>query len=198
MELHSSNREIASTVLTNGPGGTPLYHIHTKSSIRHTITTISRVKPSAAQDPVCQSEKDNDIKQIAKSETGVREQARIEWSVWGRQKICYGGREWKASEFMQSGGIGGMNRTFTGQDGFSYTWHTMNSIYLTVSTPSNSKLEVARFHNLTWSFHKKPYLYIAPEAMHMLDMIVLTGVFVAAKQKSESEAATDVIGGVTG
>jgi len=81
---------------------------------------------------------------------------------------------------MPRSGFLGTNRTLTRPDGRSYTWHSSNGTYLTVSAPATSRLEVARFHQ-SWGFDKHPYLSITQEEMHIVDMIVLTWVSIAMK-----------------
>jgi len=185
MELHMSRNDIHLTMLTNGYKGTPLYHICTPNLFKHSVTTISRIAPSAAQDTRFNSGKKSDIKQIAESRDGLEEFAKVEWHDWKTSKLFYEGSELNVDDFMPRTGFWKADRTFTGPDGHPYTWHC--GTHLTVSTPFEPKAEVARFHE-PWSFKKKPYVSIAPEAMHMVDLIVLTWVYTAQRQREENTA----------
>ncbi|THH32337.1 hypothetical protein EUX98_g1832 [Antrodiella citrinella] len=196
MELYLSRSDIAHTILSRaadaGDDLDPLYHIDTVTSLSKKTTTVSRILPSVASRPEFNGGKHSDIKKIAKSGQGLVEVAKIEWRQWKSSSIWFEEREWKANEFMPNTGFMSGKRVFTGPDGHSYTWHS--DTYLTVSTPDNPKLEIARFHEPALFNWKKRYLNIVLEGLHMVDLIIATWVYVAILEQESNSSSTPMAG----
>ncbi|THH32335.1 hypothetical protein EUX98_g1830 [Antrodiella citrinella] len=190
MELHLARDDFTRTILhTGGDAKTPLYHINTPSTLTNRVVTISRILSAAADQPEMRSGKESDIKAAAESK-GIEEVARIEWRDWhSSSNLIFEGLERRVNDFMPTSGMLGVNRTFTGPDGLSYNWH--DGRYLYINRIDNPKFEIARFHQ-PWSFRKKPYLTIAPEGMHMVDLIVVTWLYVATRTREQSIAVAAV------
>jgi hypothetical protein len=71
-------------------------------------------------------------------------------------------------------------RTFTGPDDCPYRWD-MGIDALVLSRDDESRTEVARYHRSTLGIigpKRKPRLEVNPDVEHMLDLIVLTFVYV--------------------
>ncbi|KAH8087887.1 hypothetical protein BXZ70DRAFT_540060 [Cristinia sonorae] len=168
---------------------TPLYHIYTAYGWKSEPTIISTISPSIAHDPTYKftSEKATDVKEASEYEgggDGFEEIGRIIWKSIGSNRLDFQGRVTKIDEFMPSGGFLWKNRTFTGPDGLSYTWHSGDR--LTVEkrgeTGETTEVIVARVcrRGPKWTFktHLRDCLEIMEEGMHMVDWIVVTWAYI--------------------
>ncbi|KAF9232128.1 hypothetical protein BU15DRAFT_55372, partial [Melanogaster broomeanus] len=71
-------------------------------------------------------------------------------------------------------------RTFTGPDGLPYRWDMLFRVVV-LSLDDESRSEIARYHRATVGIigkKRKASLEIAPQAEHMLDLVILTFIYV--------------------
>ncbi|KAF9230216.1 hypothetical protein BU15DRAFT_91162 [Melanogaster broomeanus] len=86
----------------------------------------------------------------------------------------------QTNDFLSRHGIRERKRTFTGPDGLPYRWDMLFRVVV-LSRNDGSRTEVARYHRGSLGIighKKKPHLEVDPDVMHMLDLIVLTFVYV--------------------
>ncbi|KIJ61071.1 hypothetical protein HYDPIDRAFT_42854 [Hydnomerulius pinastri MD-312] len=104
----------------------------------------------------------------------------IDWHMFGSSIFRIGGRELESSVFLPRHGIFGRKRTFVGPDGRNYRWD-MHSRVVVLSADDHSRTEIARFHRATLGIigrRRKACLEIADQAEHILDLIILTFIYV--------------------
>ncbi|TCD64775.1 hypothetical protein EIP91_003635 [Steccherinum ochraceum] len=200
MELHLTSSEPYHTVLVaqslKSSGSqrepTPMYHIHSPHHFNRKSTKISRIDPSVAHDASYnfKGKKRSDIKDCEEYGSGVNEMARITWNTLSSSRIVFEGKILEVDQFMPRSGFLWCNRTFQGPDGLTYVWHNGSHLSLSVMR-DGQKVEVVRFHE-PFSFRKKPYLIVQEEAMHILDLVVATWVFVATRKQEDERTSAAV------
>jgi len=204
MDLYLSRNSLFSTVLSAVSAGssesfevsvvsstfdaaTPVYHIYTPNTFRRNTTTISHISPCVAQNESLKfkSKRKRDVKECTRYEEGVDEIARIYWRMMGPSRIVYKGQIIEVDKFMPVGGFMWWYRTFQGPDGRSYTWRTGDITTHLFVNDGKTKTEIARFHQpMLGALSKtKARLEIKPEGMHMVELIVLTWVFVEKRRR---------------
>ena len=169
MNLYLSCDSPICTVLLSGSSdsdGTPLYHIYTSSGLSRKTTFISRISPSAAHQPSYKfhSSKSSNIKEPTTYGGGIEEVAQVHWKAWSSSRIVYDGKTFDVKQFMPSSGFLWAyvnqlspcfileftrshlpsNRTFTGPDGHTYTWHSGS--YVCSKCNNTSKLIHIEYH----------------------------------------------------
>ncbi|KAF8547443.1 hypothetical protein OG21DRAFT_1490234 [Imleria badia] len=129
------------------------------------MTTIYKIKPN--DDPLDMRDQFEVI-------------GEIEWHLIGSSTFRLSGQEMQSNDFLPSHGILGRKRTFTGPDGCAYRWDMVLEAVV-LSRDDRSRTEVARYHRGSLGIvgpKRKPRLEIDPDVEHMLDLIVLTFVYV--------------------
>jgi len=104
----------------------------------------------------------------------------IEWHVFGSSIFRIKGEEMQSNHFLPQRGITGCKRTFTGPGGRPYRWDVLYDVVV-LSRDDGSKTEVARYHRSSLGIvgpKKKARLDVDPDVVHMLDLIILTFVYV--------------------
>jgi len=90
-------------------------------------------------------------------------------------------------QFFTGSNLIGTSRTFVGPDGKSYSWHlgmTTSMLTLKQEVTVDVPRTIAKFYPLnTVSSGRNPYLEIQPEGRHMLDIIVITWVYIETKRR---------------
>ncbi|KAJ8502478.1 hypothetical protein ONZ45_g11717 [Pleurotus djamor] len=126
--------------------------------------------------------------------------AEIEWSNLGIPKIKYGGRALKSTEFFKRAGVLWGDRQFTAPDGQEYRWTTKagasgpKACTSALVRNDASDTVIAKYHFRSYGIvgSKHPaYLEIFPEGQHMMDLIVITFVYVEARRRQDQEAAVE-------
>jgi len=108
------------------------------------------------------------------------EVGQIDWHCWGSSIFKIGGKELESNVFLPRHGLFGKKRTFTGPDGRHYRWDMHNRVVV-LSLDDNSRTEIARYHRATLGIigkKRKACLEVAPEAEHMLDLVILSFIYV--------------------
>ncbi|KAI9463836.1 hypothetical protein HD554DRAFT_2026955 [Boletus coccyginus] len=174
----SSDTSVRNTIFTHESGQVLYKTTHPLFELGMGTTTIYKVKP-------------NDDPTDMRDQLGVI--GEIEWHMIGPSTFRLNGQEMQSNTFLPSHGILGRKRTFTGPDGSPYRWDMLLSLSGTVvvRTPTRtiamlsrndgSRTEVARHHRGSGGIvgpKRKPRLVIDPDVEHMLDLIVLTFVYV--------------------
>lgn len=94
--------------------------------------------------------------------------------------IRYNGIDIDTSEFFKKTGLLWRNRAFKGPDGKEYEWH-LGSMYKLYLKNSSDDATVACYHHRKPGSRGNPHpasLEIFPQGQHMLDLIVVTFIFV--------------------
>ncbi|KAH8094486.1 hypothetical protein BXZ70DRAFT_947624 [Cristinia sonorae] len=194
MDLHLSYNSIARNILfANTPdGATPLYHIYTPQGFTSQTTTISRISPLVAHDLSNKflTGKKSDIKEWSGYPGGVEVFARIHWTRVGSIRIEYEGRSMEADNFIPRSGFLWRNRSFTAPDGLLYTW--TDSKELTVKKNGLTGV-AARYRDAAFLSNRMPRLEIMPGGMHMVDVIVLTWLFVETVSRGGNRDSSSFI-----
>ncbi|KAF8546568.1 hypothetical protein OG21DRAFT_1473039 [Imleria badia] len=168
MRLTLSSETVRNAVMRNESGQILYRTFHPlKLGINQGTTTIQKIKPN--DDP-----------------TDMRDQfdvlAQIEWHLTTPTVFRMHGQELPSNVFIPRHGIRGRlsKRTFTGQDGRPYRWD-MHRHVVVLSRNDETREELARYHRATLGIlgpKQRPYLEIHPDVWHMLDMIVVTFVYI--------------------
>ncbi|KAF8552771.1 hypothetical protein OG21DRAFT_1511100 [Imleria badia] len=182
MLLTLSSESVRNTVFTNESGQVLYKTTHPfQFSVTLGTTTIHKIVPSA--DP-----------------TDMRDEFEvmgdIEWRLLGSSTFRINGEEMLSNNFLPRHGMMGRKRTFTGPDGRPYRWDMLFDVVV-MSRDDESTTEVARYHRGSLGIigsKKKPCLEVDPEVVHMLDLIILTFVYVE-KLRIDREKGAQYSGG---
>ncbi|CAE6346426.1 unnamed protein product [Rhizoctonia solani] len=122
--------------------------------------------------------------------------ASIKWGLF-ENKLTMGGITASLNDVFPKAGILSSSRVFTTANGEGLKWKSKSEIYC-VSTYND--LTLAKYNQKTLSgmfTGKKATLDISPNAMHLIDILVVTWVIVAKKAVEEqSQAVGDAAGSV--
>jgi len=171
MILTLSSESVRNTVFTD-ERGLPVYKSTTPFRLGTRSTTISR-----------------QVSSESRSEDPIEVMGRIDWRCFGSSIFTIGGQRLESNAFLPRHGFFGNKRTFTGPDGRRYRWD-MNYRDVVLSLDDTSKTEIARYHRATLGIigkRRSACLEIASDAEHMLDLVVLTFIYVE-KLRMEKEA----------
>ncbi|KAG6372536.1 hypothetical protein JVT61DRAFT_7645 [Boletus reticuloceps] len=184
MQLTLSSESVRNAVFTN-ESGQVLYKTTHPYHIGMGTTTIHKIK--ANDDPM-----------------DMRDQfdvmGEIEWHLIGSSMFRLNGQDMQSNDFLPSHGILGRfalssselfssfyrltvlrrKRTFTGPNGCPYRWDMVFEAVV-LSRDDESRAELARYHRGSLGIvgpKRKPQLDVDPAVEHMLDLIVLTFVYV--------------------
>ncbi|KDR82168.1 hypothetical protein GALMADRAFT_90776 [Galerina marginata CBS 339.88] len=127
--------------------------------------------------------------------------AEIEYHTFRKSRIRYGGRDQTVNEFFRKQGWGffGRNRVFTGPNGREYLWK-LGSSACKLFLNDSSKAPVAYFHRKKRGILRESRpasLEIFAEGEHMVDLIVVTFVYME-KYRKENEQSTQAGAGAGG
>ncbi|KAI5989972.1 hypothetical protein EDD15DRAFT_2283066 [Pisolithus albus] len=164
MRLILSSEGVRNTTMTNEDGQV-LYKTSTPLRFGVRTTTLYKVVPNADPDDM-----QDHLKAIGE----------IEWHAMGPSILRLHGQEMTTDTFIPRHGIRGRKRTFKGPDGFPYRWD-MDFKFVRLSRNDATRQELARFHRRRLGIigsKRDPFLDVDPSLMHMLDMVVLTFVYV--------------------
>ncbi|KAK2460725.1 hypothetical protein APHAL10511_007195 [Amanita phalloides] len=120
--------------------------------------------------------------------------ATIQFANIGSSRIRYGGEEHETGKFLTKKELNvfGQNRVFTGPDGLEYKWKLGFRAPELVRNDT-TRTPIARFHRRRLGlFRKQPpaSLEILPEGMHMIDLIMVTFVFIQKIRNDNERAAS--------
>ncbi|KAI9462956.1 hypothetical protein HD554DRAFT_2027397 [Boletus coccyginus] len=179
MLLNLSSESVRSTIFTNEAGQVLYKTSHPFKLGTMGTTTIQKIVPNA--DPV-----------------DMRDQfdvmGEIEWRLFGSSIFRINGEEMQSNHFLPRHGITGRKRTFTGPDGRPYRWDMLFDVVVV----STDNVEVARYHRGSLGIigpKKKPRLDVDPDVTHMLDLIILTFVYVEKLRMDKERASRNGSGG---
>ncbi|KAN0087840.1 hypothetical protein V8E55_006461 [Tylopilus felleus] len=177
MRLTLSSEAVRNAVMTNESGQILYRTFHPlKLGLSQGTTTIQKIKPN--DDPM---DMRNQFEVLAQ----------IEWRLTTPSTFHMHGQELSSDVFIPRHGILGRKRTFTGPDGRSYRWG-MHRDTVVLSHNDETRTELARYHRATLGIigpKQRPYLDITPEVVHMLDMIVVTFVYIEKLHMDKERAA---------
>ncbi|KAL4075094.1 hypothetical protein V8B97DRAFT_1537785 [Scleroderma yunnanense] len=110
--------------------------------------------------------------------------AQIRWRIFCPPVFRIGGKLLRSDSFLRKQGHTGRKRTFKGPDGRGYRWD-MHHRVVVLSLDDSSRQEVARYRRTTSGCFDllgvkstKPCLEISPEVEYMLDLVILTFIYV--------------------
>ncbi|GJE88101.1 hypothetical protein PsYK624_041840 [Phanerochaete sordida] len=172
MELLLSHDSCTNTELSSD-GGRILYFIttpHTLKNLLWTRTVVSR-RVLDAREPGVEAD---DI-------------ATIDWHTSKETQVTFRGDTMDIDTFLPKYES---SRSFTGPDGRSYTWRTsrdtMRACHLDVESDKPATVATCR-HEVNVITGKKPSLQVDDSVLNLLDLIVVTWIFVE-KDRREEEA----------
>ncbi|KAH7921065.1 hypothetical protein BV22DRAFT_1049898 [Leucogyrophana mollusca] len=175
MRLILSSEHVRDATFTDSHGQV-LYKTDTPFRLGSRTTTLSKIRPSR----------------------GFRDHfevlGTIKWHKYSSTVFRFGGNELKTKDFIPSGGVLRRKRTFTGPDGRSYRWE-LGSKVVVLYLNSTFKTEVARLHRRSLGIigrKKSPYLEVSPQVEHMLDLIILTFIYVEKLRMDKEKASESV------
>ncbi|KAH7888166.1 hypothetical protein F5I97DRAFT_959797 [Phlebopus sp. FC_14] len=164
MILSLSSESVRNTIITN-ESGQVLYKTVTPFKFGSRTTTVYKIKSNA-------------------NPTDMQDQfevmAEIEWHTFESSKFRINGQEVLTKEFIPRHGVTGRKRTFTGPDGRPYRWD-MHVRVVTLSTDDGSRTKMARSHRRSLGIigpKREPGLDVHPSVMPILDMVILTFIYV--------------------
>ncbi|KAJ8583985.1 hypothetical protein M405DRAFT_774760 [Rhizopogon salebrosus TDB-379] len=164
--------EIRNTVITNRQGMV-VYKTNTPEPTFDWLGTTTIYKPKPNADQYDTSDQ-------------FEVMGEIEWHIFRPSKFRFGGNEVEAKRFIERRGLMGRKRVFTGPDGRSYRWDMVSRTRVVVlSLNDGSRTVVARSHRVTGR-RRKATLEISPTLAPMMDVVILTFVFVE-KLRMEKE-----------
>ncbi|KAG2106636.1 uncharacterized protein F5147DRAFT_229803 [Suillus discolor] len=171
MKLIFKPPHVRNTVIKNEQGHV-LYSTSTAFSFDTRVTVVKKHVPN-----------EFNVGKVESSEV----LAKIEWHTFASSVIKYDGMDLLASQFIPNKGILGRRRVFRGPDGLLYKWKI---------GPRNCTLmldgkEVARHHPMDIGFNKPghdAYLEVFSPVEHMLDLVVLTFIYVEKLRRGTQEA----------
>lgn len=173
MRLTLSSEGVRNTVMTN-ENGQVLYKTSTPYRFGTRMTTLYKVVPNTDPDDM----RDH-LETIGE----------IEWHLMSSSVMRLHGREMMTDTFIPSHGFTRRKRTFTGPDGLSYRWD-MDFRIVRLSRDDASRQELARSHRRSLGIigpKKDPSLDVDPSLMHMLDMVVLTFIYVEKLRRDKEK-----------
>ncbi|KAF8133351.1 hypothetical protein EV363DRAFT_53024 [Boletus edulis] len=183
MHLTLSSEAVRNAVMTNESGQVLYKAFHPlKLGLSQGTTTIQKIKPNDDPTDMCDQ---------------FEVLGQIEWHLTTPSTFRMHGQELPSDAFIPRHGIRGRKRTFTGSDGRSYRWD-MHRATVVLSRNDETRMELVRYHRATLGIigpKRKPYLDIHPEVVHMLDMIVVTFVYIEKLHMDKERAAQRNSGG---
>ncbi|KAI6007498.1 hypothetical protein EDC04DRAFT_2611348 [Pisolithus marmoratus] len=164
MHLILSSRFVRNTIMTD-ESGQVLYKTSTPCRFGSRTTTLYKVVPNTDPDDM-----QNHMEAVGE----------IEWHWIAPSIMRLHGQEMTTNTFIPCHGFMGRKRTFTGPDGLPYRWD-MDSWIVRLSRNDAARQELARSHRQSLGIigpRRDPSFDIDPSLMHMVDMVVLTFVYV--------------------
>ncbi|OAX33360.1 hypothetical protein K503DRAFT_859831 [Rhizopogon vinicolor AM-OR11-026] len=171
MKLTFKPPHVRNTIITNEQGHV-LYSTSTSFSFDTRVTSVKKHVPN-----------EFNIGKVESSEL----LAEIQWHTFSSSVIKYGGKDLLTSQFIPTKGILGRRRVFQGPDGQSYKWKIGPRECILVL----NDMEVARHHPMNVGLRKaghEAYLEIFPLAEHMVDLVVLTFIYVEKLRRGTQES----------
>ncbi|KAF8901950.1 hypothetical protein CPB85DRAFT_106618 [Mucidula mucida] len=193
MNLYLSTSDTAINTLYTSSDGTVLYKTHTPTKLSgKTTTTISRAVPS----DIPMREGESALEQIGEQRFALL--AQIDWRLisptiirfgWGWYTKCVVHFRSMVFRVIKTS----RNRVFTGPDGKEYKWILHNDSKLVTNDASQRPIAVYhRKHHGYFHPKREAFLEVLPQAEHMLDIVLITYVFVEKIRKENEEAAATV------
>ncbi|KAH7922929.1 hypothetical protein BV22DRAFT_619039 [Leucogyrophana mollusca] len=174
MRFILSSEHVRNTIITNEQGQV-VYKTDTPFELGSRTTTVLKIRPNY------------DVSDMHDqfAALGV-----IEWHTFASSVFRFGGEELKTDEFIPSSGIRRRTRTFTGPDGCSYKWK-LDFKVVVLYLNDDSETEVARYHRRSLGIlgpKHDPYLEVFSQGEHILDLLILTFIYVE-KLRMDKERA---------
>ncbi|KAJ8502479.1 hypothetical protein ONZ45_g11716 [Pleurotus djamor] len=123
---------------------------------------------------------DTRVSKISKVVHGVVEPlAEIEWHTFASSRLRFQGKDVAFTDMFQRVGFAWRDRVFVGTDDREYKWRLSSASKLYLN--DRTETPVARSHKLSLGIFgpsHSPYLEVFPEGEGILDMIIITFVYV--------------------
>ncbi|KAF8652784.1 hypothetical protein AX16_004176 [Volvariella volvacea WC 439] len=201
MKLLLSKSSHLSADYTN-EAGELLYRARKNSQLWTTTTNISKRIPPTAPHLSSGSRRVGEGKRTRVHDQ-VQDQfahlAQVYFRQYGSDKIVMGGQKFYVSSFFRKEGLswGGRDRIFTGPDGKEYRW-ILGYWEPKLVLNDRSKAVVAVFHKEVFGFFHNPenvYLEIMPNGEHMIDLILITFIYIEELRKASDSSGGVIVGG---
>ncbi|KAF8875694.1 hypothetical protein BD779DRAFT_1449911 [Infundibulicybe gibba] len=116
--------------------------------------------------------------------------AQVEWHMFGSSFIRQGGQEIDTRIFFRKEGLGwyGRNHVFMAPNGRDYRWEPGTTP--TLVTNDKAKTRVAHFHRKCIFNRRPPSLEIYPGGEEIMDIILITLVYIEKVRKDAENAAS--------
>ncbi|KDQ60511.1 hypothetical protein JAAARDRAFT_125792 [Jaapia argillacea MUCL 33604] len=121
-------------------------------------------------------------------DTYFEEVARIHWHHFHQSEIVYGGKILRVGDYLRKSGVIGQNKKFVAPDGKQYKWVLQMRGQKLITNDFNETL-VASFKEANLGIRKPKHpgcLQIYPSGQHMMDLIVVTFVYLEQKRKNNN------------
>ncbi|KAH7924511.1 hypothetical protein BV22DRAFT_501292 [Leucogyrophana mollusca] len=179
MRFTLSSEHVRNTIITNEQGQV-VYKTDTPFKLGSRTTTVLKIRPNY------------DVSDMRDQFAAL---GAIEWHTFASSILRFGGEELKTKEFIPCSGSRQRTYTFTGPDGCSYKWKhhiTVDVLYLN----NDSRTEVARYHRRSLGIigeKHDPYLEVFNQGEHILDLLILTFIYVEKLRMDKEEAGPNVM-----
>ncbi|KAJ3478684.1 hypothetical protein NLI96_g9588 [Meripilus lineatus] len=113
--------------------------------------------------------------------------ATLHWKILNSTTLDYNCQVYEISSFLPRTNFLNNKRTFQGPDGVTYTWSIGGpTSCLHVQDENGVKRRVVRMQQRNIFTGKKPHLDIDPSVLHILDLIIITWVYMETKRRERN------------
>ncbi|KDQ60509.1 hypothetical protein JAAARDRAFT_126342 [Jaapia argillacea MUCL 33604] len=125
-------------------------------------------------------------------DTHFEEMARIHRHHFHQSEIVYGGKILRVGDYLRKIGVIGQNRKSIAPDGKQYKWVLQMRGQKVLITNDFNETFIASFKEANFGIRKPKHagcLQIFPSGQHMMDLIVVTFVYLEEKRKHNNGSA---------
>ncbi|KAK7677080.1 hypothetical protein QCA50_019978 [Cerrena zonata] len=183
MQLELTRNSTTSTVLRI-PDGRAVYHIKTPGLFTRKTTTIYKI-------PEMKSQRYQDAKKMHDVEPNPEEEiARIHWHNVQNSRLIWEGRAYDVQDILKSKHAWFEKKHFTGPDGKNYRWSiSSGTAKVKIDDGSKPAPVVVNTYQGNIFKRKQPALEVDDSVTFMLDLIVITWVYMETKRRDAEAAA---------
>ncbi|EKM56111.1 uncharacterized protein PHACADRAFT_184816 [Phanerochaete carnosa HHB-10118-sp] len=172
MDLIMSHSDPLKTELST-PDGRVLYSVSTPFKLSNCTTKILKYTPNDG---------------VPEPSGSMQEVARINWHSIHPTRIIYNGQIMEVDKFLPRAGRFTDSRTFVGPDGRTYKWELSRAWHLDVD--GEQPTTVVKYHYDNIFTRKKARLEVDASALDILDLIVVTWIYMEKTLRDTIAAAS--------